>query len=137
MARGVHVIRHWSATQKCVATYTAESEVIALAKAVSELRGMQHRAREWGLHVSGVHAWSDAQATLDFVSRNGAGRQRHVHLAALWLQKQKNDDCEQGAVTFGKINGTENPSDCLTKSLGRTSMDRCLDTMGFVRRSSG
>ena len=95
---------------------------------------MQHRLREWELPALGVYAWSDAQATLDFVARNGAGRQRHVHLAALWLQEQKEAGCEQGAVQFRKIVGTDNPSDCLTKSLGRSVMDRCLGAMGFVRR---
>ena len=97
---------------------------------------MQHRLREWELPASGVYAWSDAQATLDFVARNGAGRQRHVRLAALWLQEQKEAESEQGPVQFCKIVGTDNPADCLTKSLGRSVMDRCLSTMGYMRRGS-
>ena len=131
--RGLHAIKFWSRTQQCVSTSSAESELIALAKGVSELRGLQHRAREWALLGKGV-AVADSSAALGFVARAGAGRLRHVKLAMLWLQEQSKEGCELGRVEFWKVAGVLNPADCLTKPLAREALDRYLSDMGFERR---
>ena len=65
------------------------------------------------------------------MAREGAGRQRHVRFAALWLQEQKSKEAEQGPVSFMHVAGTVNPADCLTKALTRPNMDMCLEALTF------
>ena len=71
---------------------------------------------------------------MDLVARRGTGKLRHVKLALLWLQQQKEADVEQGPVKIFRIAGVDHKAHFLTKPVLRPLLDRCLVNMAYERR---
>ena len=120
---GSHVIKGWSRTQNHVTFSSAEAELIALVKCTAETLGVCAVIREWGQEQSSM-LYDDSSAALAIARRKGAGKLRHIHISALWIQ----DIQDREGTTFKKILGTTNPADLMTKDLAREKRDCLLYT---------
>ena len=122
---GGHYIKSWSATQKTIALSSGEAELTALVKCSCEVIGAIQLAEDWDMSLEGeVHV--DSSAALGVVSRQGAGKLRHVRVGQLWVQ-QKSED---GELHYKKVKGTENPADAMTKSLVQQDMEQYMNMIG-------
>ncbi len=61
---------------------------------------------------------TDSTAAKAMASRRGVGNVRHIEVGDLWIQ----DKVSKGVMKIRKVKGTENPSDALTKSVGKDEM---------------
>ena len=116
----------WSRTQSAVALSSAEAEYYALAVAVSEGRMVQNMLKEMeSLEVEpNLVALTDASAAKGAAERVGPLRMKHLELRQMFVKEM----CEAGLLTISKIKTTENPVDCLTKTLSAARLDKCLAT---------
>ena len=128
---GGHFLEGWSRTQNNVTLSSAEAELIAMVKCSSELMGMRSAMRDWGVESSGV-VYADSSAALAIANRKGAGELRHINVSSLWIQEKK----DLHVLEIGKVLGTENPVDLMTKYFTRSVMDVHLDFRS-QRRESG
>ena len=110
---GTHLLKTWSRTQATIALSSAEAELYATIRAAAEVLGLQSMMKDWGVKSHGS-LLGDASACLALIKRQGLGRMRHLHTNYLWLQEKSAKE----ELMFGKVLGTENPSDLLTKYLG-------------------
>ena len=113
---GLHWIRSWSKTQPSVTLSSAEAELVAMSKTAAEVLGVANLARDLGRELSG-HILADSSSALAVVVRRGAGKLRHININHLWLQELEKRQVDP--VKFGKIDGTDNPADSLTKYLDK------------------
>ena len=70
----------------------------------------------------------DASAGLGIIHRRGAGRIRHIHTPALWLQRAHQD----GLLVAQKVDGAENVADLGTKHVDRPTFVKMLTKCGMV-----
>ena len=119
------MIKHWSSTQKAIALSSAEAELYAATRALSEAKGLKSLGMDFGESLS-IRAYVDAQATIGLSHRAGLGKARHIETAELWIQ----DALERREFELLKIPGEQNPADILTKPVPRDTMDRHLWTLG-------
>ena len=82
---GSHFIKGWSRTQNHVTLSSAEAELIALVKCTAETLGVCAVLRDWGQEKSSM-LYADSSAALAIAKRKGAGKLRHIHISALWIQ---------------------------------------------------
>ena len=66
--------------------------------------------------------YADSSAALAIAKRKGAGKLRHIHMSALWIQ----DIQDREGIVFHKIDGTRNPADLMTTDLARNRIGQCL-----------
>ncbi len=88
---GSHLIKGWSRTQNHVATSSAEAELIFMVKCTSQCMGIRAMMRDWGQGFSGL-AYADSSAALAIAKRKGAGKLRHIHISAIWVQDVQDRD---------------------------------------------
>ena len=124
---GSHFIKGLARTQKHVTLSSAEAELIALVKCTSELLGIRAMLSDWGHTKSGmIHA--DSSSALAIAKRKGAGKLRHKHISALWIQeKQDRED-----TVYNKVLGIENAADLMTKYLTRGKVDMYVHPLSEV-----
>ena len=108
--RGKHCLKTWSATQKRVTLSSAESELTAATKASIEGIGMAQLMEGLGQRTR-VEVLVDSSAALAVVGRRGNGKLRHVRVSEMWIQEVAHD----GAVSYRKVAGPQNPADMMTK----------------------
>ena len=126
---GKHVIKAYSRQQKTIALSSAEAELHAMVAASSETLGLIALARDLGMTMTGdVHI--DSSAALGVSQRMGQGKLRHVKIQALWVQEIQ---CNR-RLRYHKVLGTRNPSDILTKHVGRELLTTHLATLGLEHR---
>ena len=106
---GRHLLQHWSSTQGVVALSSAEAELNALVKAVSETLGVSNMCRDIDLHMT-IEVRTDSSAAKGIVCRRGAGKVKHLETWQLWIQEH----VESGSVQCVKIPRERNFSDLLT-----------------------
>ena len=83
--------------------------------------GFVHMLADLGVFVKqALKIRVDAAAGIAIASRLGAGRIRHIHAPALWLQQEVIDS----RVGMDKVHGLENPADAGTKHLTGPELDR-------------
>ena len=87
---------------------------------------MRSFSKDLGLEFK-IEILSDATAAIGMSRRLGIGKVRHLDTSLLWIQSKIRD----GSVKVGKVLGTENPADALTKHLDAASMAKCLVSMGL------
>jgi hypothetical protein len=88
---------------------------------------------DFGLKMAVPRVWTDASTALQTAKRLGAGsRMRHIDVAALYVQEL----VYQKQLKVGKVAGTANPSNCLTKHLDAKLKGECLEDLGMVDISS-
>ena len=107
-----HYIKSWAKTQSLVALSSAESELYALIKCVSETLGIKSALQDWGFQVSGIIKY-DASAALGIIQRQGVGKVRHIDCSYLYIQQVN----AEKVLRFGKVPGIANPADLCTKGL--------------------
>lgn len=73
MCIGYCMVKHWSSTQKASALSSAEAELYAATRALTEANPR-------------VKALVDAQTTIGLSRRSGLGKARHAATAELWIQ---------------------------------------------------
>ena len=125
---GSHFIKGWARTQNHVTTSSAEAELIALVKCTSELLGVRAMAGDWGRVRTGT-IYADSSSALAIAKRRGAGKLRHIHVSALWIQERQ----DREDTVYQKILGTENPADLMTKYLVRDKIDKCMSQLSQNR----
>ena len=127
---GGHCIKTWSATQGAYALSSAEAELYAMIEGVTRAKGLRNLAWEMGFkELSNViKLGTDSSAAKSFVNRRGLGKMRHLEIRDLWLQKEVAD----GKLEVGKIWGTENPADLMTKILTKGEIRSRLERMGLI-----
>ena len=123
--RGSHLIKHWSRTQKTVTLSSGEAELGGVVTATAEGLGAQSVARDLGLELD-VKVFADSSAAIGICSRSGLGRVRHLAVGQLWVQER----VRLGEIKLGKVLGTDNPADLLTKFLSRPQIQQHVATMG-------
>ncbi len=68
----------------------------------------------------------DFVAAKAMASRSGIGRVRHPEVKTLWVQAA----LREGRLVLKKVQGTENPANVLTKSLGFMDCEEVLLKVG-------
>ena len=125
---GSHYLKGWARIQNHVTLSSAEAELIALVKCTSELLGIRAMYRDWGSIKTGI-VYADSSSALAIAKRKGAGKLRHIHISALWIQeKQDRED-----TTYAKILGSDSLADLMTKTLVREKIDKYLALLHQVR----
>ena len=108
--RGMHLIRHWAATQTTVALFSGEAELGGIAKGLSQGLGLRSIASDLGITLA-LRLRTDATAAIGMSRRLGVGKVRHLDTSLLWVQER----VRSGEVSIEKIPGPQNPGDALTK----------------------
>ena len=104
-----------------IALSSGEAELDATTRWAAEGLGLRSALNDFGVNV-GIKILSDATAAIGMCRRLGLGRVRHLATADLWVQQQ----VRSGEVKLGKLPGTVNPADAMTKHLaGPALVDRC------------
>ena len=88
-------------------------------RAAAEALGIISMTKDLGYSVKG-EVWSDANAAIGIINRNGLGKTRHIDVLLLWIQEA----ARAGVIRLKKIDGSLNPADMLTKPLQRKYMER-------------
>jgi hypothetical protein len=127
---GIHVLMHWSVTQKYVTLSSGEAELGGVVKGVAEGLGIQALAADLEMPLAlSVHA--DSSAAIGICRRSGIGRVRHLAVGQLWVQ----DHLRRGTFQLFKVRGDENPADLCTKHLARAAIDGLIEICGAVRET--
>ena len=69
----------------------------------------------------------DSSAALAVTNRKGCGKLRHVRIGHLWVQELAGEEM----VTFGKVRGTANPADLMTKFLSQPDIVAKMGRLGM------
>lgn len=83
--RGSHLLAHWCKTQQVIALSSAEAELNACVRGVSECIGAFELSRECGLACSAASK-VDASAAKCMILRKGCGKVKHLSTRQLWVQ---------------------------------------------------
>ena len=110
-----------------LALSTAESELAAVTKGISEGMGARALMRDFGREME-ICIKSDATAAIGICRRQGLGRIRHLATADLWCQQV----LKNKQVSISKWPGKENPADIFTKYLCRLDGIQHLGRMGKI-----
>ena len=119
--RGLHLIKHYSRTQKVVTLSSAEAELGGVVQGASEGLGSQAIARDLGIEAD-LTLLADSSAAIGICRRSGIGRVRHLAVGQLWVQERIRDK----TLRLDKVAGEANPADIGTKHLGSEVMRRCM-----------
>ena len=120
------MIKSWSKTLATLALSTGEAELGAAVKGATEAEGIQSILRDFEI-VARIVMKSDASAAIGITRRLGLGKVRHLSTGDLWIQQR----VHQGRIEVGKLPGSENPADAMTKALDRGRLDQLMQRLGF------
>ena len=123
------MVKTWSTNQKHLALSSGEAELYAANKGVSEAKGIQSAAMDFG-EAPQIRLHTDANAAIGIASRRGLGKVRHIQAQELWLQ----EEVRHGRVDIRKVSGQNNPADMLTKHINRDTLSRHLRGLNFRTR---
>ena len=124
-------VKSWSRTQRGRSLSSAEAEYYAIVTGVAEAPAVQALAEEMGWKMS-VRVHTDSSAAKAVASRRGLGKLRHIELKYLWVQELVREQ----RIAIKKINGLDNPANCLTKPKGFKCFEPLLSRFGARWRSS-
>ena len=122
-----HLITHWSSTQSTVALSSAEAELNALVKAVSESLGLKNMMNHAGVTMK-IDVFTDSSAARGIVHRTGCGKVKHLEARQLWIQEA----VESKSVKVAQVGRAHNPSDALTHHWTATDGYRHLNSLGLA-----
>ena len=126
------IISHWSKSQSNVALSSAEAELNATVKGLSELIGLCHLIEETQKMTVKLVLLTDASACKGMLLRHGAGKVKHLAVKQLWAQ-----ECVKTyEIKVLKVPREENPSDVLTHSVSHPILDKQMDEL-HIRRGRG
>ena len=78
---------HWSSSQSNVALSSAEAELNATVKGLSELIGLYHLIEETQKVTVSLILRTDASACKGMLLRHGTGKVKHLSVKQLWAQE--------------------------------------------------
>lgn len=122
---GSHFVKSTSTTQTVVAMSTGESEFYSIVKTSAMAIGMVALARDYGVELF-PRVFADATAGKGIAQRRGAGKIRHIHTPALWVQGAIADR----RLTIHKWPGERNPADLGNKHLDGPKIRQFMEMMG-------
>ena len=122
---GSHLVKAYSRTQSNIALSSGEAEFYALDATASEALGIVAMTKDFGDEVE-AYMYADASAAIGVAGREGLGRIRHLDTQSLWLQQA----LRKRRLGLGKVLGTENPSDLMTKHVDRKLLGEHVRSMG-------
>ena len=127
---GKHILRSWSTTQATIATSSGEAELFAMYEGTARGIGMHSVMSELGLvpRLALLRVYTDSSVAKSFVSTRGLGKMRHVEVKLLWLQQH----VQTGKLVVGKVSGTANIADVLTKYHGVETLAKLCKPHGVV-----
>ena len=131
ICHGSHVVKSWSVTQGTIALSSGEAELYSNIEGAAKALGAQSLATDLGWSVKLI-MYTDSSAGKSIASRQGLGKVRHLETKYLWLQQA----VFQKRLEIRKVKGTENPGDVLTKYLSKLEMQKVLEKVGIILRSS-
>ena len=123
---GRHMISHWSSTQTVIALSSAEAELNAVVKMVSETLGVKNMFKSMGIDKK-IVIKTDSSACNGIVHREGCGKVKHLETRQLWVQ----DVVGQKIVDIQKVPRANNPSDCLTHHWSAIDGGRHMHSVGL------
>ena len=94
-------------------------------RGVAEAEGLAAILRDLGVSPT-ITLKSDASAAIGIVQRLGLGRVRHLSVSDLWVQQK----LRAKQLDVEKVNGLDNPSDLMTKSMDRGRIAKLCSLMG-------
>ena len=107
---GSHLLKAYSRTQSNIALSSGEAEYDGLVSTASEALGLVAMTEDFGDKAESF-LYADASLAIGVANREGLGRIRHLDTQSLWLQQA----LRKRRLGLGKVLGTENPSDLMTK----------------------
>ena len=122
---GSHLIKAYSRMQSNIALSSGEAEFYALVAAGSEALGAVAMTEDLGDKLE-AYLYADASAAIGVANREGLGRIRHLDAQSLRLQQA----IRQKRLGVGKVAGTENPSDLMTKHVDAKTFEGHVKSMG-------
>ena len=129
-ARGAHLLKHWSSTQKTIALSSGEAELAGVVKGAGEGLGIQSLALDLGVELN-LHVHADSSAAIGICRRTGIGKVRHLAVGQLWVQER----VRSGDFSLHKVAGEQNPADLLTKPVPAELIRRHTASRGLVSES--
>ena len=122
MCIGDHMIKSSSTTQSVIALSTGEAELYAMNKSAANGLGAWSLLSDMGLTLD-IRVYTDATTGKSIASRRGLGKVRHTSVNERWIQ----ESVQNKSVTIVKIKNKFNPSDILTKHLGRSEIEMIME----------
>ena len=118
-----------------MALSSTEAELTGICRGTSQGLGLLAIAKDLGLHWE-LDVQTDATAAIGICKRKSLGKLRHLATSDLWIQ----DKLRAKEFTLTKIDGAQNPADCLTKHLYKATLERHMLslslTVGWGRAAS-
>jgi len=115
-----------------VALSSAEAELSALVKAISESLGIMNMLKDMGKQHS-CSVFTDSSAANGIVHRLGAGKIKHLEARQLWVQ---NVVCEK-ELSVKKIPRDLNIADALTHNWSLVDGSKHFSKAGLIWRAKG
>ena len=126
------ILAHWSKSQSNVALSSAEAELNATVKGLSELIGLYNLVQETQQVSVNLVLCTDASACKGMLLRHGAGKVKHLSVKQLWAQ-----ECVKTyEIEVLKVPRDKNPSDVLTHSVSHPILDKQMEAL-HIRRGRG
>jgi len=116
----------WSRSQGPVALSSGEAEYRAMIVGIQEGRQVQSFLEELG-YPTQLEAWTDSNAAKQSAEKVGTLHMKHLQLKELFVK----DMIVAGLLKVHKERTSENPVDCLTKSVPGDILRRCILSTKF------
>ena len=126
-------IMHWSKAQSNVALSSAEAELNACVKGLSELLGLFNLVSEVLRIVPSLKLCTDASACRGMLLRHGAGKVNHLSVKQLWSQEV----VQNFGVQIDRVARANNPADLLTHSVSFPVAESQLARLSVFRDGRG
>ena len=124
---------HWSKTQSNIALSSAEAELNATVKGLSELIGVYNLVQETLRVNASLALYTDASACKGMLLRHGSGKVKHLSVKQLWSQEA----VKLYDVQVCRVPREANPSDMLTHSVTFPAAEKQLACLKFFRGKLG
>ena len=121
---GSRLVKAYSRSQSNIALSAGEASFYGLVATASEALGLDAMTEDFGDKTESF-LYADASAAIGVANREGLGRIRHLDTQSLCLQQAP----RKRRLGLGKVLGTENPSDLMTKHVDSKLLGehvRCL-----------
>ena len=128
MYRGA-ALMHWSKMQSNVALSSAEAELNASVKGLSELIGVFNLILETQKVEPNISLHTDASACKGMLLRHGSGKVKHLSVKQLWSQEV----VKFYNIQVYRVERAQNPADLLTHSVSFPVAEKQLKMLNIRR----
>ena len=116
---------HWSKMQSNVALSSAEAELNASVKGLSEIIGVYNIIRETQKVDPYISLHTDASACKGMLLRHGTGKVKHLSVKQLWSQEV----VKYYNIQVHRVERVQNPADMLTHCVSFPVAERQLEML--------